>query len=185
MRREAGLPHTGWMEDLKFPVGKFVPPQTITPEQRAEWIREIAQTPAKLKAAIHGLSHEQLDTPYRPGGWTIRQVVHHVPDSHMNSYIRFKLALTENSPTIKPYDEAAWAQLPDSASPTGPSLHLLEALHLRWVTLLESLSEADLARVFVHPELGPRTLDQTIGLYEWHGRHHVAHITELRRRMGW
>jgi len=173
------------MDDLRYPVGDFTPPQSVTTEQRRAWIAEISQTPAKMRAALHGLSHEQLDTPYRPEGWTVRQVVHHVPDSHMNSYIRFKLALTEDRPIIKPYDEAQWAKLPDATSPTGPSLHLLEALHLRWVTLLDAMSEADFARVFVHPELGPRTLDQTVALYEWHGRHHVGHITALRKRMGW
>jgi uncharacterized damage-inducible protein DinB len=173
------------MDDLKYPVGKFIPPQSVTTEDRRAWIAEISQTPAKLRAAVQGLSEEQLDTPYRPGGWTVRQVVHHVPDSHMNSYIRFKLALTEERPVIKPYDEAEWAKLPDAISPPGPSLELLDALHSRWVTLLEALSAADFARVFMHPELGPRRLDETLALYDWHGRHHVGHITALRKRMGW
>jgi hypothetical protein len=137
-----------------------------------------------MRAAVASLSPEQLDTPYRPGGWTVRTVVHHVPDSHINSYVRFKLALTEDEPVIKPYDEAAWAKLVDSG-PIEPSLTLLESLHERWVQLLKTLSDADFARQFRHPELGAVRLDQNLALYAWHGKHHVAHITSLRERMGW
>ena len=142
------------MTDLQYPIGRFSFPESTTAAQRQAWIREIARTPRDLRAAVAGLSEEQLDTPYRPGGWTVRQVVHHVPDSHMNAFIRFKLALTEDQPTIKPYDEARWAVLPDATLPVEPSLDLLEALHLRWVRLLESMSERDYQRTFVHPESG-------------------------------
>jgi len=139
-----------------------------------------------MRAAVAGLTPERFDTPYRPGGWTVRQVVHHVPDSHMNAYVRFKLALTENEPTIKPYEEAAWAELADSAStPADVSLTLLETLHDRWVRLLRSMTEADFARKFRHPQLGVVPLDKNLALYAWHGKHHVAHITSLRQRMGW
>jgi uncharacterized damage-inducible protein DinB len=139
-----------------------------------------------MRAAVAGLTPERFDTPYRPGGWTVRQVVHHVPDSHMNAYVRFKLALTENEPTIKPYEEAAWAELADSAStPVDVSLTLLETLHDRWVRLLRSMTEADFARKFRHPQLGVVPLDKNLALYAWHGKHHVAHITSLRQRMGW
>ena len=139
-----------------------------------------------MRAAVAGLTPEQLDTPYRPGGWTVRQVVHHVPDSHINSYVRFKLALTEEEPTIKPYDEARWAKLADTATtPVEVSLTLLDSLHSRWVPLLQSLTEADFARQFRHPELGMVRLDRNLALYAWHGKHHVAHITSLRERMGW
>jgi uncharacterized damage-inducible protein DinB len=134
---------------------------------------------------VGGLREQQLDTPYRPGGWTVRQVVHHVPDSHMNAYVRFKLALTEDAPTIKPYAEDRWAKLSDSSAPLETSLTLLENLHSRWVLLLRSLSEEDWGRTFRHPELGVRRLDQTLGLYAWHGLHHTAHVTSLRQRMGW
>jgi hypothetical protein len=139
-----------------------------------------------MRAAVAGLTPERFDTPYRPGGWSVRQVVHHVPDSHMNAYVRFKLALTENEPTIKPYEEAAWAELADSAStPVDVSLTLLETLHDRWVRLLRSMTEADFARKFRHPQLGVVPLDKNLALYAWHGKHHVAHITSLRQRMGW
>jgi uncharacterized damage-inducible protein DinB len=174
------------MSDLRFPVGEFQMTETkLDDAQREELIQQIAETPGKLRAAVSGLDEAQLDTPYRPEGWTVRQVVHHVPDSHLNSYIRFKLALTEEEPTIKPYDEASWAMLEDSKSPIEVSLTLLESLHERWVTLLRSLSAGDFARVFVHPERGKISLDQNVALYAWHGRHHVAHITSLRERMGW
>ena len=174
------------MTDLRYPIGKFSFDDEITPEKRRQCIQQIAAAPAQLRAAVAGLSPEQLDTPYRPGGWTVRQVVHHVPDSHLNSYIRCKLALTEEEPTIKPYDEKRWAELEDvRATPVEVSLMLLESLHRRWVPLLESLAPADFARKFRHPELGALTLEQNIALYAWHGRHHVAHITSLRQRMGW
>jgi DinB superfamily len=173
------------MADLSYPIGKFTFPQSTTPDQRLQWIAEIAKTPAKMRAAVAGLTSEQLDTPYRPDGWTVRQVVHHVPESHMNAYIRFKLALTEDEPTVKPYDEAAWAKLPDVAStPIDVSLTMLDALHDRWVRVLQEMREADFARTFRHPELGVVTLERNLALYAWHGKHHVAHITSLRDRKG-
>ena len=172
--------------DPRYPVGTFTKPDAYTPELRARFIDEIAAAPEALRAAVAGLSAEQLGTPYRDGGWTVRQVVHHVADSHMNAYIRFKLALTEHEPTIKPYDEARWAELPDSAAtPIEVSLALLDALHLRWVTLLRALSPADFSRHFNHPESGRQPLDRALALYAWHSRHHVAHVTELRKRKGW
>jgi hypothetical protein len=173
-------------QDLRYPVGTFSFPDAVSPGDRLTFVGLIAETPAKLRAAIGGLSDEQLDTPYRPGGWTVRQVVHHVPDSHLNSYTRFRLALTEDEPTIKPYHEDRWAELPDAR--TGPvevSLRLLDCLHARWVALLRSLTEAEWKRTFRHPELGLISLEQNAGLYAWHGRHHVAHILRLRERMGW
>jgi hypothetical protein len=172
--------------DLQYPIGRFEFPREVSSEDRARFIQEIAETPANLGAAVTGLSAEQLDTPYRPGGWTVRQVVHHVPDSHMNSYVRFRLALTEDEPTIKPYDESRWAELADSRTARIEiSLALLESLHERWVLLLRSLSPADFRRQFRHPELGVISLEKNLALYAWHGRHHVAHITSLRERMGW
>jgi len=174
------------MNDPRYPIGKFQAPAGYDAVGRAACIRQIEETPARLRDAVKGLSERQLDHSYREGGWTLRQVVHHLPDSHMNSYIRFKLAVTEDEPTIKPYDEAEWAKLPDAT--TGAvevSLALLEALHRRWVVFLRSLSEAQLSRTFRHPELGIISLDQNLALYAWHGRHHVAHITSLRDRMGW
>jgi uncharacterized damage-inducible protein DinB len=149
-------------------------------------IDEIAAAPAALRKAVEGLTEAQLDTPYRPGGWSVRQVAHHVPDSHMNAYVRFKLAVTEDSPTIKPYDEAAWAELADVKTvPVATSLALLDAVHERWVAFLRSLGEADWARTFRHPELGVVPLEKNLALYAWHGRHHVAHVTALRERIGW
>ena len=171
--------------DPRYPVGKFSYSGPPTPEQRKEFLDDVEQTPARLRAAVRGLSDAQLDTPYRDGGWTVRQVVHHVPDSHLNSYVRFKLALTEDEPTIKTYMEDRWAELPDSLQPIENSLVMLESLHRRWMVVLKSLSEADWARTFRHPELGPMTLEKTLALYSWHGKHHVAHITSLRERMGW
>jgi len=171
--------------DLRYPIGKFKKTEGVSDAQRTALIAAIAEAPAKLRAAATGLSEEQLDTPYRPGGWTVRQVVHHVPDSHMNSLVRFKLALTENEPTIKPYDEARWAELADAKGPIEPSLLLLENLHERWLVLLKSLKAADWQRTFRHPERGTMTLEETLQLYAWHGRHHVAHITSLRERNGW
>jgi hypothetical protein len=172
--------------DLRYPIGRFERPERLTEEQRTLCVEEIAQTPVRLSAAVGGLKTEQLDTPYRPGGWTVRQIVHHVPDSHMNSYMRFRLALTEDEPTIKPYDEARWAELPDAkTSPIESSLALLENLHKRWVLLLHSLKPSDWERTFRHPEFGLTRLDQNLALYGWHGRHHVAHITSLRERRGW
>jgi len=174
------------MHDLRFPIGKFRFDGTPNAEQKEVMLEEIAQTPANLRAAVRGLSDAQLDTEYRPGGWTVRQVVHHVPDSHLNSYVRFKLALTEEDPTIKPYAEDRWAELADSkATPIEVSLTLLDSLHDRWVRLLRSLTDEDWKRTFRHPELGPMTLEKTLALYAWHGKHHVAHVTELRKRMSW
>ncbi len=172
--------------DLRYPVGKFRFPESVSAHELGMFIDQIAETPARLRGAITGLSEAQLDTPYRPGGWTVRQLAHHVPDSHINSYTRFRLALTEEEPVIKPYEEARWAELPDArAMPVEPSLILLESLHARWVPLLRSLSAADWKRSFRHPELGLVSLENNAALYAWHGRHHVAHITSLRERMGW
>jgi len=174
------------MTDLRYPIGEFSYPGEETADERRRAIDEIEATPVRLRAAVQGLSPQQLDTPYRPGGWTVRQVVHHVPDSHLNAYTRFKLALTEDEPTIKPYDEARWAELADvRTAPLGVSFRLLEALHQRWVLLLRSLRPEDFRRTLRHPERGVMSLDQTLCYYAWHGRHHVAHITSLRERMGW
>jgi uncharacterized damage-inducible protein DinB len=174
------------MDDLRYPAGPFTFDDSITPDARYGCIRDIAAAPGALRLAVQGLSDQQLDTPYRPGGWTVRQVVHHVPDSHMNAYIRIKLALTEDRPTIKPYDEAAWAEIADSArTPVETSLTLLDALHSRWVILLDSMREEDFARELVHPERGLVTNDWLVQLYAWHGRHHAAHVTALRAREGW
>ena len=172
--------------DLRYPVGEFRFPQSVSGPELAVFIHQIAETPARMREAIAGLSESQLDTPYRPGGWTVRQLAHHVPDSHINSYTRFRLALTEDDPVIKPYDEKRWAELSDVATvPVEVSLALLENLHARWVPLMRSLSDADWKRSFRHPELGPVSLENNAALYAWHGRHHVAHITSLRKRMGW
>jgi len=174
------------MTDLRFPIGKFSFDGPLAEEQKQALLSDIAHTPANLRAAVKGLSDSQLDTPYRDGGWTARQVVHHVPDSHLNAYIRFKLALTEDKPTIKPYAEDRWAQLADTKeTPIEVSLTLLDSLHDRWVRLLRSLQPEDWKRTFRHPELGSMTLEKTLALYAWHGRHHVAHITTLRERNGW
>jgi hypothetical protein len=170
----------GAMTDLQYPIGRFKFPDSSTAEQRQQWIHEIARTPHQMRLAVAGLSSEQLDRPYRPGGWTTRQVVHHVPDSHMNALVRFKLALTEDQPTIKPYDEARWANLPDAALPIEASLELTDALHRRWVALLESMSARDFQRTFAHPEAGVLRLDQWLAQYAWHGRHHVAHVRSIR-----
>lgn len=174
------------MNDLRYPIGKFKYEGTPTPEQRKELLGEIEQAPNRLRTAVKGLSQQQLDTPYRPEGWTVRQVVHHVPDSHLNAYIRTKLALTEDEPTIKPYAEDRWARLADTeTTPVEVSLALLDSLHDRWVRLLRSLPAEDWKRSFRHPELGPMSLEKNLALYAWHGRHHVAHITSLRERNGW
>jgi uncharacterized damage-inducible protein DinB len=174
------------MTDLRYPIGKFHYDGPVGERQKQTWLDEIAETPANLRRALNGLSDAQLDTPYRPGGWTVRQVVHHVPDSHLNSYMRFKLALTEDEPTIKPYAEDRWAELADTkATPIEVSLTMLDALHDRWVRLLRSLGPEDWKRTFRHPELGPMMLEKNLALYAWHGKHHVAHITELRKRMNW
>lgn len=172
--------------DLRYPVGRYDLEAGIAESDRPRLIASLAQTPARLRAAVAGLSDAQLDTPYRPGGWTVRQVVHHVPDSHLNAYLRMKLALTEPEPVIKPYDQELWAELADSkAAPIDVSLALLDALHRRWVRVLNALRSQDFARAFRHPELGLMTLNQQLGYYEWHGRHHVGHVTSLIERMGW
>lgn len=172
--------------DLRYPIGKFQFPAAVSAADRQLFIEQIAEAPANLRAALEGLTQEQLDTPYRPGGWTVRQVVHHVPDSHMNSYLRFRWALTEIDPPVKGYDEARWAELTDARTgPVDMSLTLLDAIHVRWTALLRTLSEDDLARTFRHSELGSLRLDKVLALYAWHGRHHAAHITALRHRMGW
>ena len=174
------------MTDLRYHVGPFSFDKAGAANRRGASIAQIAEAPSRLRAALDGLNDAQLETPYRPGGWTVRQVVHHVPDSHMNAYCRFKLALTEDNPTIKPYDEAAWANLADTAG-TSPlvSVALLEALHVRWVKVLESMTTADFERPLRHPVNGPVSLDWMLQLYAWHGRHHVAHVTALRSREGW
>ena len=174
------------MTDPRYPIGKFHFDGLQSEEQKSKLIDEIAQAPANLRAAVKDLSPQQLDTPYRDGGWTVRQVVHHIPDSHLNAYARFKLALTEETPTIKPYFEDRWAELADTKStPIEVSLTLLESLHDRWVCLLRSLQLEDWKRSFRHPELGPVSLEKNLAIYAWHGRHHVAHVSELRKRMGW
>ncbi len=173
------------LDDLRYPIGHFTPSPSYSASQRSEFIRILQDLPKRLRSAVHGLSDAQLDTPYREEGWTVRQVVHHVADSHMNAYVRFKLALTEYQPTIKPYDESAWAALPDSRMPIDVSLALTEALHQRWATLLESLTDPDFKKQFLHPEMGPQDLASTLARYAWHSRHHTAHIANLRARMGW
>lgn len=171
---------------LSHPIGKFVYREGIAPEERAALLAPVRELPSRIRASVAGLSRERLDTPYRDGGWTVRQVVHHLADSHMNAFVRFKLALTEDNPRIKPYAQDAWAALPDGkAADVEASLSLLEGLHLRWGTLLESLGPSDWARTMDHPERGKLTLDYTLQLYAWHGRHHTAHVTALRERKGW
>jgi hypothetical protein len=170
----------GDLQQLRYPIGKYERPAQLPLDEseRRALIRDIEHAPAGLRAAVHGLSDRQLDTPYRPGGWTIRQVVHHVPDSHMNGYTRMRLAATEENPTIKPYQEARWAELADvPVVPIDISLALLDALHTRWTAFLRGLSPSDFARTFLHPEIGVVPLDMAIGLYAWHGKHHTAHIT--------
>lgn len=174
------------MSDLRYPVGRFAALERSTPEQRRGWIDEIRRVPAELRRALEGLDESRLDTPYREGGWTIRQLVHHLANSHVNAYVRFRLALTEESPTIRPYDQESWARLPDaSGGPVELSASLLEALHGRWVLLLESLGPEDFSRPVLHPESGRMTVDLLLQTYAWHGRHHVAHVTALREREGW
>jgi uncharacterized damage-inducible protein DinB len=174
------------LDDLRYPIGRFNPPASSTAGIRAAQIQTLRVLPERLQAAVSGLDDAQLDTPYRDGGWTVRQLVHHIADSHANSYVRFKLALTEDWPTIKPYDEAAWAELSDSLTlPADVSLTFIAALHARWVSLLGSMSEDDFQKGFNHPELGRQNLARTLALYDWHSRHHTAHIANLRARQGW
>ncbi|HEY2498757.1 MAG TPA: putative metal-dependent hydrolase [Candidatus Angelobacter sp.] len=174
------------MTDLRYPTGRFVPDSNPTPETRNRHIEQIAGLPKKMRQAVAGLTETQFDTPYREGGWTVRQVVHHVPDSHLNAYVRFKWALTEDAPIIKAYDETSWAELKDSQlTPIEVSLTLLESLHARWTVLLKSLNSQGFQRTFTHPQSGAHDMDWLLQLYSWHGNHHVAHITGLRERMKW
>jgi DinB superfamily len=174
------------MEDLRFPIGKFTPPAGFTQSFRQECLIQIEEAPERLREAVKRLTAEQLQTPYREGGWTIAQVVHHVPDSHMNAYVRIRLALTDDEPKVADYNEVRWAELSDAgSSDVEGSLLLLEGLHRRWVSLLRRLSPEQFARAYVHPVRGLQTIDRALALYSWHGRHHVAHITSLRGRMGW
>lgn len=171
------------MNDFRYPIGEF---DVNAFSDRSANLRTIRELPAKVAAAVDGLTDEQLDTPYRDGGWTVRQTVHHIADSHMNSQIRFKLALTEDEvPTIRPYYEDRWAELGDSKLPADVSLKLIDAIHTRWSALLSSMTDADFQKKFIHPETGEWTLDGALALYAWHSRHHTAHITQLRDRMGW
>ena len=175
------------LEKLKYPTGKYIVPEKIKKSQVKKWIREIDKLPKRLKDEVKNLSDEQLNTPYREGGWTVRQVIHHLADSHINSYCRFRLALTEENPSIKPYDEAKWAELPDGKNaPIKYSLDLLRNLHKRWTMLLKTLDKEQLKKTFYHPEKNRNVpLDETIGLYSWHCNHHLAHITELKKKIGW
>ncbi len=172
--------------DLRYPIGRFTRPASLSPQERAAAVAAIGDTPAKLRAAVAGLNETQLDTPYRPGGWTVRQVVHHVPDSHLNAYVRCKLALTEEEPIVRPYVEKRWAEQPEARSaPVAVSLDLLAALHARWALVLADVDDSQWPRKMTNPETGTFTLEQLIALYAWHGRHHTAHITALRAREGW
>jgi hypothetical protein len=173
------------LEDFRYPIGRFRPPSSSEPAARAEHISNLRLLPSTLQTAVYGLTSSQLDTPYREGGWTVRQLVHHIADSHANAYCRTKLALTEDWPTIKPYDEAAWARLADSHLPIDGSLAMIAAMHERWVALLEALSDADFERGYIHPENGRQNLGTVLALYAWHSRHHTAHITSLRARQNW
>jgi len=174
------------MADLRYPIGTFSMPESVTDALRHQFIQQIAETPKNLRIAVQGLSDHQLDAPYRPGGWTVRQVVHHIPDSHMNAYVRCKLAATEHEPTVKPYQENLWAELHDArTAPIETSMLLLESLHIRWVLFLKSFTPPDFLRTIHHPELGIMKVDNILALYAWHGRHHTAHIVSLRERTGW
>ena len=173
------------LDDLRYPIGRLSAQAGGTAATRSAHIQALRLLPGQLRAAVSGLSDAQLNTPYREGGWTVRQTVHHLADSHANSFIRFKLALTEDWPTIKPYDEAAWARLADSETPIEGSLMFIDALHERWVALLESMTEQDFQKGFVHPVNGRQNLERALAIYEWHGRHHTAHITGLRTRNDW
>ncbi|MDX8364684.1 YfiT family bacillithiol transferase [Cytobacillus sp. IB215665] len=172
------------MVDKRYPIGHFEYNGEITADVTNDWINDIEKLPQLLRDSVSGLDNHQLDTPYRTGGWTVRQVVHHLADSHMNAYIRFKLALTEDTPEIRPYEEGKWAELPDSKLPIDMSLSLLEALHIRWTKLLRSLQAADMEKTFIHPDSGKVTVGKNIGIYAWHGRHHLAHITSISSRKG-
>lgn len=172
-------------EDLRFPIGKFDSNIEVTPEIRKRFIQTIADLPQKISETVKNMSDEQLDTPYRPEGWTVRQLIHHIADSHLNAYCRFKLALTEDFPTIRPYYEDRWAKLADSKLPIEDSLKIIEGVHSRWTSLLNSLSDDEFQRKLNHPESGEWTIEKFLGLYEWHSRHHTAHVTSLQQREGW
>jgi uncharacterized damage-inducible protein DinB len=171
--------------DPRYPVGKFVVPETITPDERTGAIATLAELPEQLRNAVDGLDAAQLNTPYRDGGWTVRQLVHHIADSHMNAFIRIRLALTEDWPVIKPYDEKAWATLHDAAAPVEWSLELVESLHARWVMMLQALKQEQWIRGYKHPENGPVSVETATLMYAWHSQHHVAHITRLRSKENW
>ena len=174
------------MEKLQYPIGRFTPDRDVTAQKRASWIRDIENLPRELRRAVEGLTPAQLDTPYRDGGWTVRQLAHHLADSHMNAFIRSKLALTEDRPRIKPYDQEAWAATVDvKGVPIEPSLMMIDGIQARWARLFSSLSASDFQRTFDHPESGLQTLESQLQHYAWHGRHHVAHITSLKERKGW
>jgi uncharacterized damage-inducible protein DinB len=174
------------MDDPRYPIGRFAPPEVFTAESRAACIAAIEAAPSALYAAVRGLTPEQLLTPYREGGWSVAQVVHHVADSHVNAYIRFKLAVSADNPLVKAYDENAWARFPDAVIPNlDATLGLLGALHARWVPFLKSLEAAQFGRTYQHSEMGPVALDRALALYAWHGAHHTAHVTALRARLGW
>jgi hypothetical protein len=173
-------------EDLRYPIGKFQWEEGLTEEKRRQYVDDIAEAPVKVRAAVAGLNEQQIDTPYREGGWTVRQVIHHLADSHLNAFVRFKLALTEDVPTVKTYEQQLWAELADARNaPVEPSLAVLEGLHQRWGIMLRQMSAADFARQFQHPEHGLMKLEKLLAMYAWHGRHHVAHLTSLRERMRW
>ena len=172
-------------EDLRFPIGEFEKNIEITSEQRKNFINTIVSLPDELKQAVANLDEEKLETPYRPEGWTVRQTIHHVADSHLNAYTRFKLALTEDEPTIRPYAEDRWAKLPDSKMPLDVSFKVIEGIHARLTVILESMSDEDFQRKLNHPESGIMTLENMLALYAWHSRHHTAHITRLRDRNNW
>ncbi|HTH53357.1 MAG TPA: bacillithiol transferase BstA [Edaphobacter sp.] len=173
------------VDDPRYPIGKFEKPETITPEERLNAVATLAELPEQLRNAVEGLNSAQLNTPYREGGWTVRQLVHHIADSHMNAFVRVRLALTEDWPTIKPYDEQAWATLHDSAAPVEWSLTLVESLHARWVMMLQSLTDEQWLRGYRHPESGDTTVELATLMYAWHSRHHIAHITHLRAKGSW
>ena len=178
-------PSTASEQDLRYPIGRADTSSPLMAGERAQRIHDLEAAPAQLRRAVAGLTDQQLDTPYRPGGWTVRQTVHHVADSHMNAFVRFRLGLTEDNPTIKPYDEKAWSELADARLPIEVSLRLIEALHERLVHLLRAQPGSVWQRQIMHPENGPMTLDALLSMYAWHGKHHTAHITSLRQRQGW
>jgi uncharacterized damage-inducible protein DinB len=174
------------LEKLKYPIGRYQVEDNINKSSIDNWIKEIESLPQKLSAAVKGLKQDQLQTPYRPDGWTVQQVIHHIADSHMNAYIRFKLTLTEEKPMVKPYDEKLWAELPDTKLvDINVSLDLIKSLHERWIALLKQLNAEELNKEFLHPESGMKNLKETICHYAWHGNHHLAHITSLKQRMKW